>query len=47
MSKGLLDAWNGILWNDDGQVVSLYAEKTYEDDRLSVGVLVMVEEAKI
>ena len=44
LCKGLLDSWNGVLWNDDSQVIALTLEKVYEDDRLSVGVLVTVGE---
>lgn len=29
LCKGLLDAWNGILWQDDAQVVALRLEKVY------------------
>ena len=27
--KGLLDAWNGVLWQDDNQIVQLFIEKAY------------------
>ena len=27
--KGLLDSWNGILWDDDSQVVELVLRKVY------------------
>lgn len=29
-AKGLLDALNGIFWNDDSQIVSLFLKKTYK-----------------
>ena len=29
LCKGLLDAWNGVLWQDDGQIVDLHIVKRY------------------
>jgi Holliday junction resolvase RusA-like endonuclease len=46
LCKGLLDSWNGVLYHDDSQVVSLWLRKVYEDDRLSVGVLVNVAQGE-
>lgn len=40
--KGLLDAWNGVLWKDDAQVVKLTLTKEYD---IHPGVLVAVEPA--
>ncbi len=42
LAKGLLDAWNGILWRDDSQVVELQLRKEYGEAR-GPGVLVHVE----
>lgn len=35
MCKGLLDAWNGVLWVDDRQVVKLDLRKVYAERRCS------------
>ncbi len=40
--KGLLDAWNGVLWADDSQVVALEISKIYARDG-GPGVEVEVE----
>ena len=44
LCKGLLDSWNGVLWEDDAHVAELALTKVYEDDRLTPGVLVMAQE---
>jgi len=31
LSKGIMDAFTGIIWHDDGQVVRLEVEKWYSD----------------
>jgi len=31
LSKGLLDAWNGVLWCDDAQITRLTLVKIYSD----------------
>ncbi len=41
--KLVLDAGNGILWDDDSQVVSLVAHKIYADDGNPHIVLVVAE----
>jgi Holliday junction resolvase RusA-like endonuclease len=33
LCKFLLDCLNGVLYNDDGQVIRLVAEKSFGDDR--------------
>jgi Holliday junction resolvase RusA-like endonuclease len=33
LCKFLLDCFNGVLYNDDGQVIRLLAEKSFGDDR--------------
>ena len=40
LAKGLLDAWNGVLWIDDGQIVELHLRKVYD---VAPGVRVSVE----
>ena len=46
LCKGLLDSWNGVLWQDDAHVAELSLTKVYEDDRLSPGVLVTAQELR-
>lgn len=46
LGKGLLDSWNGVLWEDDAGVAELALTKVYEDDRLSPGVLVTAQELR-
>jgi Holliday junction resolvase RusA-like endonuclease len=33
LCKFLLDCLNGVLYNDDGQVIRLVAEKSFGNDR--------------
>lgn len=42
VAKAIFDAINGVVWIDDVQVVTLYAEKRYSD---RPGVTVRVREA--
>ena len=42
LSKSVLDGMNGIVYEDDRQVVKLYLEKYYDKDR--PGVMVTVKE---
>jgi Holliday junction resolvase RusA-like endonuclease len=44
--KGLLDCGNGIIWNDDAQIVDLKLEKRYarNTDQQAPGVLITVWE---
>lgn|SRR5262245_4431476 len=45
LTKGLLDSWNGVLWEDDAQVCRLHVAKEYEVPLgQGVGVLVSAEE---
>lgn len=42
LAKGLLDAWNGVLWVDDEQVIRLLIEKQWViGDRPGVAVTVI------
>lgn len=41
LAKSICDAANGLLWRDDGQIVSLTASKTYSD---KPGWLLVVEQ---
>lgn len=43
LCKGLLDSWNGVLWDDDSQIVELVIRKVYARDG-QPGVSVSVEE---
>lgn len=43
--KGLLDAWNGVLYADDAQVVALTATKAYASAEQPEGVHVEVAAA--
>ena len=45
MAKGLLDSWNGVLWDDDSQVVTLLLDKLYAEDDCAPGVRVVVAPA--
>lgn len=45
LSKGILDALNGICFKDDGQVVALYAQKKYGTADY-IGVHITIEDAK-
>ena len=40
IAKSVCDAANGILWRDDGQIVSLHVSKTYSD---KPGTMLVVE----
>ena len=40
--KSVLDALNGITWEDDAQVCMLHAEKQYADSMTSPRIVVMV-----
>lgn len=42
LCKGLLDSWNGVLWEDDSQVVELVLRKVYARDG-KVGVAVWIK----
>lgn len=42
LCKGLLDSWNGVLWEEDSQIVALLIEKVYARDG-RVGVAVRIE----
>ena len=42
--KAVEDAANGILWNDDSQVVILHAKKAYDWEAREVGVEIRIEE---
>ena len=46
LCKGLLDAWNGVLWQDDAQIVKLTLEKDY-GDAPGVGVRVFSLDALV
>lgn len=41
LGKGILDQFNGVLWDDDAQVTDLHYSKRYAIDR-PIGVLVRV-----
>lgn len=40
--KSILDALNGVVWADDGQVAELYAVKRYETEDTSQRVVVKI-----
>lgn len=42
LAKSVCDAANGLLWRDDGQIVSLHISKTYSD---KPGTMLIVEPA--
>ena len=42
LCKFLLDCLNGVLYNDDGQVIRLVAEKSFGDDRGGNGYTIIV-----
>ena len=42
IEKAIMDALNGLAWNDDAQVVQKFAMKVYSDDPR---VVVEIEEA--
>lgn len=41
LTKTICDAFNGVLWHDDGQVVALYCCKVYSPEE---GITIAVEE---
>jgi Holliday junction resolvase RusA-like endonuclease len=43
-SKAVMDAMNGIVWNDDSQVITLTAEKWYVTDKSSPQIKIMIRE---
>lgn len=45
LGKAALDAGNGVLWDDDSQVVRLVVEKRYAADEAPAGVVVVVRAA--
>jgi len=45
LEKKLLDAWNGILWHDDAQVVIKMVEKCYATASTPPGLWVIVQES--
>jgi Holliday junction resolvase RusA-like endonuclease len=40
--KSILDALNGVVWEDDGQVCEMYATKRYETEDVSPRIVVKV-----
>ncbi len=38
--KGVFDALNGIVWDDDGQIVQLIAEKRYATEKPQIWITV-------
>ena len=47
LEKKLSDAWNGILWVDDSQIVRMTLEKRYATACTPVGLKVYVEETDV
>lgn len=37
-AKAILDALNGVMWADDGQIVQLTASKSYGDPRVEIEI---------
>lgn len=37
-AKAVLDALNGVVWRDDGQIVQLAASKVYGDPRVEIEI---------
>lgn len=42
--KTILDAMNGLVFEDDRQIISLYAEKRYGDNPYTIAKIVSMEE---
>ena len=40
LAKAILDALNGVVWEDDGQIIKLVAHKNYNKDRPRVEIVV-------
>lgn len=43
-ARGFLDALNGVVWRDDGQVVDLVARKRYAREGLAVGAYARIRD---
>jgi Holliday junction resolvase RusA-like endonuclease len=37
-AKAILDALNGVMWADDGQIVQLTASKSYGEPRVEIEI---------